>query len=120
MAGSWCWPRLAPRGSRSACACPSDGDCGFSVGPMRIAPDGGPCAEVDAGSMTATFPDTEVQPPDTAATEVLLLELREEVRRQGKSMRDTQRAFSIFALMAFLLATATLLAVAFKLDAKSK
>jgi uncharacterized cupredoxin-like copper-binding protein len=67
--------------------------------------------------MTATLPDTEVQPESSASSEeLLILELREEVRRQGKSMRDTQRAFSIFALIAFLLATATLLAVAFKLD----
>jgi uncharacterized cupredoxin-like copper-binding protein len=70
--------------------------------------------------MTATFPDTEVQRDDGTASELLLLELREEVRRQGESMRATQRAFSIFALLALLLAGATLLAVAFKLDSKSK
>lgn len=71
--------------------------------------------------MTATLPDTEVQPQSgPSPEELLLVELREEVRRQGKSMRDTQRAFSIFALIAFLLATATLLAVAFKLDNTTK
>jgi uncharacterized cupredoxin-like copper-binding protein len=66
--------------------------------------------------MTATFPDTEVQPSQDVSSELALLELRDEVRRQGESMRATQRAFSIFALMALLLAGATLLAVAFKLD----
>jgi uncharacterized cupredoxin-like copper-binding protein len=70
--------------------------------------------------MTATFSDTEVQPESSSSEELLLLELRDEVRRQGKSMRDTQRAFSIFALIAFLLASATLLAVAFKLDNTTK
>jgi uncharacterized cupredoxin-like copper-binding protein len=72
--------------------------------------------------MTATFPDTEVQPQSengTASEELLelgLLEVRDELRRQGKSMRSTQQKFSIFALLAFLLSMATLLAVAFKLD----
>jgi uncharacterized cupredoxin-like copper-binding protein len=71
--------------------------------------------------MTATFPDTEVQPESSASSEeLLLLELRNDVRQQGKSIRDTQRAFSIFALMALLLAGATLLAVAFKLDNTTK
>jgi uncharacterized cupredoxin-like copper-binding protein len=50
--------------------------------------------------------------------EALLLELRDEVRRQGASIRSTERAFSIFAFLAFLIAMATLLAVVFKLDAK--
>ena len=66
--------------------------------------------------MTATLPDIEVQPESPSSEELLLLDLRNEVRRQGESMRATQNAFSIFALIAFLLATATLLAVAFKLD----
>jgi uncharacterized cupredoxin-like copper-binding protein len=70
--------------------------------------------------MSVTFPDVEVQPLDeSGASSEELLELRDELRRQGKSMRDTQRAFSIFALLAFLLAMATLLAVAFKLDKKT-
>lgn len=69
--------------------------------------------------MTATLPDTEAQPSTDASSELALLELRDEVRRQGESMRATQRAFSIFALMALLLAGATLLAVAFKLDNKT-
>ena len=67
--------------------------------------------------MTATLPDIEVQPSDgDVATEAALLELRAEIRRQGQSMRATQTAFSIFALLALLLAGASLLAVAFKLD----
>jgi uncharacterized cupredoxin-like copper-binding protein len=67
--------------------------------------------------MTATLPDSEAQPSDgDVSTEAALLELRAEVERQGESMRATQRAFSIFALLALLLAGASLLAVAFKLD----
>ena len=67
--------------------------------------------------MTATLPDNEVQPSDgDVSTEAALLELRAEIQRQGESMRATQRAFSIFALLALLLAGASLLAVAFKLD----
>jgi uncharacterized cupredoxin-like copper-binding protein len=69
--------------------------------------------------MTDTFTDTEVQPSSDPSSEVLLLELRNEVREQGASMRRTQSAFSIFALIALLLSGATLLAVAFKLNAKT-
>jgi uncharacterized cupredoxin-like copper-binding protein len=70
--------------------------------------------------MTAMPPDIEVQHDEgDASTELALIELRGEVRRQGKSIRTTQNAFSIFALMALLLSGATLLAVAFKLDNKS-
>jgi uncharacterized cupredoxin-like copper-binding protein len=42
--------------------------------------------------------------------------LRAEMRAQGTRMVSAQRAFSIFAVFAFLLAGATFLAVAFKLD----
>jgi uncharacterized cupredoxin-like copper-binding protein len=69
--------------------------------------------------MTVTLPDTPAQESSDPSSEMLLLELREDVRRQGASMRSTQRAFSIFALTAFLIATGTLLLVAFKLDAKT-
>jgi uncharacterized cupredoxin-like copper-binding protein len=51
---------------------------------------------------------------DTASGE--LAEMRKELHEQGKSIRSAQQAFSIFAVMAFVLATATLLAVAFKLQ----
>jgi uncharacterized cupredoxin-like copper-binding protein len=43
--------------------------------------------------------------------------LTEEMRRQGRQIRSAQRAFSIFAVLAFVIATASLLAVALKLDA---
>jgi uncharacterized cupredoxin-like copper-binding protein len=67
--------------------------------------------------MTATLPDPEVQPVyDAVSTEAALIELRAEVQRQGRSMRSTQNAFAFFALLALLLAGATFLAVAFKLD----
>ena len=67
--------------------------------------------------MTSTLLDDEVQPEEvTAPTDMALSELRDEVQRQGKSMRSTQHAFSIFAFMALLLAGATFLAVVFKLD----
>ena len=72
--------------------------------------------------MTVTFPDSEVQLQNESGAsseellELGLLEVRDELRRQGKSMRSTQQKFSIFALLAFLLSMATLLAVAFKLD----
>jgi uncharacterized cupredoxin-like copper-binding protein len=73
--------------------------------------------------MTVTHTETEVQPTGSASSDELielhLLELHDEVRRQGRSIRDAQRAFSIFALLAFLLATATLLAVVFKIDKSS-
>jgi uncharacterized cupredoxin-like copper-binding protein len=69
--------------------------------------------------MTATPTDTEVQPSDGASSELALIELQQEIRRQGESIRATQRAFSIFALMALLLAGASLLAIALKLDNKS-
>jgi uncharacterized cupredoxin-like copper-binding protein len=41
------------------------------------------------------------------------------VREQGESARNAQRAWSIFALFALLIATATLIVVAAKLDSKS-
>jgi uncharacterized cupredoxin-like copper-binding protein len=67
--------------------------------------------------MTATLPDIEAQHDDDAvSTEAALIELRAEVQRQGRSMRSTQNAFAFFALLALLLAGATFLAVAFKLD----
>ena len=47
------------------------------------------------------------------------MSLRDEVRRQGRSIQASQRAFTIFAVTALLLAMATFLAVVFKLDEKS-
>jgi uncharacterized cupredoxin-like copper-binding protein len=71
--------------------------------------------------MTATIDDPEVQPSHVTDEDGAgeLLELRDEIRKQGRSIKDTQRAFSIFAVLAFLIAMCTLLAVAFKLDGKS-
>jgi uncharacterized cupredoxin-like copper-binding protein len=73
--------------------------------------------------MTVTHPEIEVPPVTGASSEELLelhlMELHDEVRRQGRSMRDTQRAFSIFALLALLLSMGTLLAVVFKIDKSS-
>jgi uncharacterized cupredoxin-like copper-binding protein len=84
---------------------------------MWSPPDAVRTRHAHAGVMTSTLLDPEVQPDeDTASTEAALSELRHEVQRQGKSMRSTQQAFSIFALLALLLAGATLLAVVFKLD----
>ncbi len=47
------------------------------------------------------------------------VELRDEIRRQGKGIRDTQKAFSLFAVIALMLSLVTLLAVVFKLDKKT-
>jgi len=49
-----------------------------------------------------------------------LMQLRDEVHRQGTSIRTSQRSFSIFAVFAFMLALGTMLAVIYKLDAKTK
>jgi uncharacterized cupredoxin-like copper-binding protein len=46
-------------------------------------------------------------------------DLRQEIRRQGRGIRSTQRAFTIFAAMALILSLVTLLAVAIKLDKKT-
>jgi uncharacterized cupredoxin-like copper-binding protein len=53
----------------------------------------------------------------STATE--LAELRHEVRRQGRAIRASQQAFSIFAVMALLIALASLVAIAFKVQNKS-
>ena len=50
------------------------------------------------------------------ATSPAIAELRQEVRRQGRSIKASQQAFSIFAVLALLIAGASLLAVAFKLQ----
>jgi uncharacterized cupredoxin-like copper-binding protein len=46
-------------------------------------------------------------------------DLRQEIRRQGRGIRSTQRAFTIFAAMALILSLVTFLAVAIKLDKKT-
>jgi uncharacterized cupredoxin-like copper-binding protein len=59
----------------------------------------------------------EPSEPDVTAT---LDQLSREVHRQGRQIKSSQQAFSIFAVLAFLIAMATLLAVAFKLDRSPK
>src|SRR5512144_3210053 len=49
-----------------------------------------------------------------------LAEMRHELDEQGKSIRNTAHAFAIFAVMALVIAAASLLAVAFKLQSKPK
>src|SRR5689334_6661518 len=84
---------------------------------MWSPPDAPQLRGAHAGAMTSTLLEDEVQRDDgRASTDAALSELRDEVQRQGKSIRSTQHAFSIFAFMALLLAGATFLAVVFKLD----
>jgi uncharacterized cupredoxin-like copper-binding protein len=64
--------------------------------------------------MSTIAPDPPTAEEEQSSTE--LRELRNEVRRQGDSIRATGRAFSIFAVLAFLVALATLIAVVAKLD----
>lgn len=56
--------------------------------------------------------------PDTR-DDAALRELTGEVRRQGRSIRRTQGAFTIFAVGALVIALANLIAVAAKLDKKT-
>jgi uncharacterized cupredoxin-like copper-binding protein len=65
------------------------------------------------------------EPPDVSDEPVLAHErdaaldrLTDEVQRQGRQIKSSQQAFSIFAFLAFVLAMASLLAIAFKLDRK--
>jgi uncharacterized cupredoxin-like copper-binding protein len=60
-------------------------------------------------------PELSDKRPD-AATAAALEDLRLDVHEQARSIRSTQRGFTIFAVMAALLAIATLLAVATKLN----
>ena len=64
---------------------------------------------------TETETETELGARDGAA----LRELTGEVRRQGRSIRRTQSAFTIFAVGALVIAMANLIAVAAKLDKKT-
>src|SRR3954453_5258278 len=58
--------------------------------------------------------DTPPLPPS-----VDFLALRDEVREQGRSMRGTQRAFTIFAVFGFIIAAITFAAVITKIDSKT-
>jgi uncharacterized cupredoxin-like copper-binding protein len=53
------------------------------------------------------------------SVEERLATIEVEVRKQGKSARTAQRAWSIFALFALMIAVANLIVVAAKLDSKS-
>src|SRR3954468_2916393 len=52
-------------------------------------------------------------------TEARIAEVEEEVRVQGRKAKSAQQAWSIFAVLALVIALANLLAVAAKLDNKS-
>jgi uncharacterized cupredoxin-like copper-binding protein len=61
-------------------------------------------------------------PPETGeerSTAAELTDLRDEVRRQGKSIRASQQAFSFFAFMALVIALASFVVLAFKVQNKT-
>jgi uncharacterized cupredoxin-like copper-binding protein len=62
-------------------------------------------------------------PPASVPDELIgerLEDLREEVREQGRRIKGTQQAFSLFAVMALIIAMSSLVAIAFKLDRSPK
>jgi uncharacterized cupredoxin-like copper-binding protein len=59
--------------------------------------------------------DPRTRYPDERVGE-RLDELREEVHEQGRRIKGTQQAFSLFAVMALIIAMSSLVAIAFKLD----
>ena len=66
-------------------------------------------------------PEIREEPPrpDTdGATLAALTEIRRDVHEQSRSIRRTQQGFVIFAAMALLIALASLIAVAAKLNGK--
>jgi uncharacterized cupredoxin-like copper-binding protein len=77
--------------------------------PMSVTHEPPPPTESSPGA-----PRPGAEDPTAAA----LAGIRQELREQGRRIRSTQQAFSIFAVMALLIALASLLAVAFKLDRK--
>jgi uncharacterized cupredoxin-like copper-binding protein len=60
-------------------------------------------------------PPEAPEPPDPRVAEQLA-GMRHDLREQGDRIRGAQSAFAIFAVMALIIATASLLAVAFKLQ----
>ena len=60
-----------------------------------------------------------VEPRPDESIEARLGRIESEVKKQGKSARNAQQAWSIFALFALLIAGANLIIVAAKLDSKS-
>jgi uncharacterized cupredoxin-like copper-binding protein len=69
----------------------------------------------DNGKNAQTVIDEVAEP----SVEQRLGKIESEVREQGKTVRNAQRGWSIFALFALLIAGANLLVVAAKLDSKS-
>jgi uncharacterized cupredoxin-like copper-binding protein len=68
-------------------------------------------------------PEIREEPPRSetdSATLAALTEIRRDVHEQTRSIRRTQQGFVIFAAMALLIALASLIAVAAKLDGKSQ
>jgi uncharacterized cupredoxin-like copper-binding protein len=68
-------------------------------------------------------PVVREEPPrsDTdSATLAALTDIRRDMHEQSRSIRRTQQGFMIFAAMALLIALASLVAVAVKLDGKSR
>lgn len=65
-----------------------------------------------------TPPDAPV--PDAPTPEPGMEEIRREIRTQSKSIRNTEKAFTLFAAIALMLSLATFLAVVFKLDEKTQ
>ena len=64
-------------------------------------------------------PDVQQDAPTGQADALVgerLAELRDEVREQGRQIKGTQQAFSLFAVMALIIAMASLVAIALKLD----
>ncbi|HEX7298287.1 MAG TPA: hypothetical protein VF257_04725 [Solirubrobacteraceae bacterium] len=61
-------------------------------------------------------PQIDDEPTLESRQDAALDRLTDEVQRQGRQIKTSQQAFSIFAVLAFVLAMASLLAVAFKLD----
>jgi uncharacterized cupredoxin-like copper-binding protein len=60
--------------------------------------------------------DDDPGPAAYETTEAALAGIRQEVRTQGRSIRASQQAFSIFAVLALLIAMASLIAVVAKLQ----
>jgi uncharacterized cupredoxin-like copper-binding protein len=80
-------------------------------------------ALLEHGPMATTTTDREEHalledlPEPSLDSRLRLIET--EMRTQGRTIRNAQRGFSIFAVMALVIAVATLLAVATKLDKKA-
>jgi uncharacterized cupredoxin-like copper-binding protein len=70
-----------------------------------------------ANGATSASPTARADEP--VPVEARLHAIENEVRKQGQSARNAQRSWGIFAVLALLIAGATLLVVATKLDSKA-